>query len=908
MGLMHLPPEIGQLTALQTLHLGGNKLIVLPPEIGQLTALQMLDLQDNHLTALPPEIGQLTALQTLNLTSNQLTALPAEIGHLATLRMLELGNNQLVAIPPEICQLVALEILRLWSNRLVAVPEQIGQLTSLHELHLGHNRLTSLPSKIGQCRALKRLDVAVNQLTALPREIGRLRLQTLYASGNGLTALPPEIGQLAALKDLAVTNNQLTALPPEIAALAQLTALYLHGNTALGIPPEILGPPFEDVLGRTAKPASPQAILDYYFRTQIAARPLNEAKVILVGRGEVGKTSLVKRLRGKGFNARQGKTPGIQIDKWSLKLHRREKILLHIWDFGGQEIMHATHQFFLTKRSLYLVVLNGREGGEDADAEYWLKTISTLAADSPVLIVLNKFRQHPFDLNRRALQVKYPNIRGFVETDCANPKPLGIAKLKAAIMTSVDQHLPELRAKFPASWASIKNELATMKDNFVTFDRYREICAKYKETDTIAQERLAAHLHDLGIALNYKDDPRLCDKHVLNPYWVTNGIYKILNAPKLAAGRGTLEVSDLESMLDPKVYPKHMHAFLLELMRKFDLCFSFDQANRYLIPELLGKDEAAETEQFDDGRAVRFRYQYDILPEGLIPRFIVRTYFHSENQPRWRSGVILKFEGNLSLIRADIQEGCVEIAVIGAKDSRRRLLAVVRSQFDYIHGALKLNPQSLVPVPAVPGLVMKYDDIVAYERAGVLKPPIPFGGTVHEVDIRELLEGIDLEGARTAMGTSDNKPLRLFYSYSSKDEEFKLELETHLALLKRQGKLDTWSMRMIPPGKEWEKAIDENIKAANIILLLVSSDFIASDYCYDIEMKFAMQQHEKGNAVVIPIIVRDCNWNSALFQKLQALPKDAKAVKLWADRDSAWTDVAKSLQKHLESMRPARGV
>ena len=218
--------------------------------------------------------------------------------------------------------------------------------------------------------------------------------------------------------------------------------------------------------------------------------------------------------------------------------------------------MHATHQFFLTKRSLYLIVLNGREGGEDLDAEYWLKTISTLAPDSPVLIVLNKFRQHAFDLNRRALQGKYPNIRGFVETDCANPKPLGIAKLKTAIKAAVDTRLPEMRAKFPASWAAIKNDLATMKDNFLTFERYREICADHKETDSLAQERLAGHLHDLGIALNYRDDPRLCDKHVLNPHWVTNGIYKILNAPKLAAAKGALNVSELASILDSKAYPK----------------------------------------------------------------------------------------------------------------------------------------------------------------------------------------------------------------------------------------------------------------------------------------------------------------------------------------------------------------
>jgi internalin A len=907
--LTNLPSEIGKLTNLTSLDLGGNQLMNLPPEIWNLTNLTFLNIGGNKLTALPPEIGKLTNLNSLYFMNSPLTVLPSEIGNLTNLTSLYLINIPLTVLPSEIWNLTNLTSLFLMNIPLTVLPSEIGNLTNLTSLYLMNNQLTALPPEIMKLTNLTSLGLSENQLAALPPKIGELvNLNTLVLSENQLTALPPEIGELANLTTLVLSENQLTALPPEIGKLTQLKELYLHGNLGLNIPPEILGPTWVNVVTEEAKPAFPHAILDYYFRTQVAARPLNEAKMILVGRGEVGKTSLVRRLRGKSFNSKQGKTQGIQIDQWPLTIGKREKILLRIWDFGGQEIMHATHQFFLTKRSLYLVVLNGREGGEDLDAEYWLKTISTFAPDSPVLIVLNKFRQHAFDLNRRALQGKYLNIQDFIETDCASPKPLGIAKLKAAIKTAVDQHLPELRTKFPANWASIKNDLATMKGNYLTFDRYREICVKHKETDSIAQELLAGHLHDLGIALNYKDDPRLCDKHVLNPHWVTNGIYTILNAPKLATAKGALDVSTLTSILDPKAYPREMHTFLLELMRKFELCFTFsDQPDRYLIPELLGKNEASEADQYKDIHVVQFRYKYDILPEGLIPRFIVRTYIHSENQPRWRTGVILKFEGNQALVRADIHDGCIHISVLGPTDSRRRLLAIIRSQFDHINRSLKLTPQALVPVPNVPGLVIPYDNLVAYEGARVYKPPIPFGGMVHEIDILALLDGIDIEGARSTMNTPETKPLRLFYSYSSKDEEFKLELETHLTLLKRQGKLDTWNMRMIPPGKEWEKVIDENLKIADIIVLLVSADFIASDYCYDIEMKFAMQQHEKKKATVIPIIVRDCDRSEVPFAKLQALPKGAKPIKLWPDRDSAWKDVAETLRKHLESMRPSRG-
>jgi internalin A len=179
-----------------------------------------------------------------------------------------------------------------------------------------------------------------------------------------------------------------------------------------------------------------------------------------VGRGGVGKTSLVNRLLRNRFNKSEKKTEGIQITEWPLRLNQTEDVRLNIWDFGGQEIMHATHQFFLTKRSLYLLVLNGREGGEDVDAEYWLKLIESFGGGSPVIVVLNKIKEHPFDLNRRALQQKYPAIRAFIATDCRDRT--GIKELHKIIEQETNR-LEHLRDAFPARWIEIKNKLAGMK-------------------------------------------------------------------------------------------------------------------------------------------------------------------------------------------------------------------------------------------------------------------------------------------------------------------------------------------------------------------------------------------------------------------------------------------------------------
>lgn len=146
------------------------------------------------------------------------------------------------------------------------------------------------------------------------------------------------------------------------------------------------------------------------------------------------------------------------------------------------------------------------------------------------------------------------------------------------------------------------------------------------------------------------------------------------------------------------------------------------------------------------------------------------------------------------------------------------------------------------------------------------------------------------------------RPIRLFFSYSHKDEALRDELETHLALLKREGLLQSWHDRRIGAGTEWEGEIDKNLEEAEVIILLVSADFLASDYCYDKEMKRALERHDAGEARVIPVILRKTDWQSAPFAKLQALPKDARPITLWQDRDEAWTDVTLGIRRVVEAL------
>jgi|GEM_PF-4662717 len=153
---------------------------------------------------------------------------------------------------------------------------------------------------------------------------------------------------------------------------------------------------------------------------------------------------------------------------------------------------------------------------------------------------------------------------------------------------------------------------------------------------------------------------------------------------------------------------------------------------------------------------------------------------------------------------------------------------------------------------------------------------------------------------------SSSQTVEVFYSYSHKDETLLQKLTEHLANLQRQGIITQWHDRDIGAGSEWNGVIDEHLNSASVILLLISPSFLASNYCFDIEVKRAMQRHENGEARVIPVILRPCKWQGTPFDKLQALPKGAKPVTKWKNRDEAFLSVAEGIQKAVTALIAAR--
>jgi hypothetical protein len=237
--------------------------------------------------------------------------------------------------------------------------------------------------------------------------------------------------------------------------------------------------------------------------------------------------------------------------------------------------MHATHQFFLTERSLYLLVINTREDELANRIEYWLKLIESLGNQAPVIIVGNKIDDHPLDLDRHGLQTKYPNIKGFIGTSCATG--LGISELKQKITAIIANEMPHVFDPIPVKWLNLKDKLEQDDRDYITYQEYEQKCIETGITRESSRHTLVRLLHELGIVLNFTDDKRLKDTNVLNPEWVTVGAYRVINDNLLMTEhKGVLHWQDSARIFQPKSrkdrddYPtEESRKFILRMMEKF---------------------------------------------------------------------------------------------------------------------------------------------------------------------------------------------------------------------------------------------------------------------------------------------------------------------------------------------------
>jgi Leucine-rich repeat (LRR) protein len=586
--LTEIPISLRQLTKLQGLNLSNHNLITLPNWLEELKQLQWLEFAENQLTELPDWIGSFSQLTSLDITSNKITLLPNNISDLKQLAEIFCGYNKLTVLPDFIKHLPKIRKLHFHNNNIKILPEWIGTLTNLRNFTLNDNPITSLHPSLEKLIQLEQLCIGpltTKEPNTLPEWIRSLKkLRQLEFTGCNLTNLPDWLFELKELSILGLSNNLLTELPVTFAQFEHLEILELDGN------------PLNPELAEANKQGVDAVKL--YLRAG-AVIPSYEAKLILVGEGEVGKTCLMDALLNKPWQEHPS-THGIEIQRVEVNYEEDDddnveengediesqklEITLNAWDFGGQRVYRPTHQLFFSAPAVYLVVWKPREGSQAGQVKEWIQLVKRREPSAKILIVATHGgpqqrqpdidRQELWDLFGKDIVVDF----FFVESkpdEHGNRK--GIDELKRAI-AQVAASLPEVGRSVPKSFADVRQALQDIGAPYLPLREVLDICRAQDMDDEIARLFITIS-HRLGHLTHYENDPTLRDIVILRPDWLATAMSYVLDDEATRAAHGLVKFSRLSQLWDDKKrtadsrYPATLHPIFLRLMERFDLSY-----------------------------------------------------------------------------------------------------------------------------------------------------------------------------------------------------------------------------------------------------------------------------------------------------------------------------------------------
>ncbi|MEU0552193.1 COR domain-containing protein, partial [Micromonospora sp. NPDC005979] len=653
--LTTLPDAVAGWTALTHLNMDRNELGELPDAVAGWTALERLDMDHSQLTTLPDAVAAWTRLEILFLDGNQLFALPDAVAGWTALTQLHLDNNQLTALPDAVAAWTRLEILYLNGNQLFALPDAVAAWTALADLHMRTNRLIALPDAVAGWTALVNLDLYDNRLTALPNAVAAwTALVDLHLGRNQLTTLPDAVPAWTTLTGLFLQDNEFSALPDAIGRLAELRTLVVGDNP---LPPEVLAAEAEGM----------EALLAFLRNVATDGIPISEAKLLFVGAGEAGKSSLLGALRGEPWRDRH-QTQGMDI-KSLVVTHAGREITLNGWDFGGQQAYQPAHQLFFSAPAVYVVVWKPRPGVVAGMVESWIAMIAHRAPDARVLVVASHGgpTSRADAIDEQHLKQRFGDlIIGFHEVDSAVPDDR-LEALREAISVAAGT-LPHVHRNYPASWQRTIGVVTADGQQVIDYRDFETVAEA--QGLTAAQARaLASNAHHLGKWIYYADDDALAAFVILQPDWLNVAIAAVLDSRDAVDALGLVPHRMLGSLWgaaqapDGTRYTREQQRLFLALMGRFELTYQVSpDASREpvsLIAQLVpaaqpdlrgawvdfrpGDREYLEVCRISEGPAGPV-----VIPESLMYRLIVRLHHQRYTEPdsmqgvHWQQGVVLE--------------------------------------------------------------------------------------------------------------------------------------------------------------------------------------------------------------------------------------------------------------------------
>lgn len=539
-------------------------------------------------------------------------------------------------------------------------------------------------------KALKLLVLSNNEISDISILQTLTNLTSLYLSNNKISDISA-LQTLTNLTSLNLRNNKIKTFPKELLDLhLEVEIKENYGSGLLLKDNPIESPPLE-VMAQGNK-----AIAQYFADLKAQGRgKLDEAKLIIVGEPNAGKSTLMECLLDPDYVLEPNKTSTMGIDVRAWEFTHGRKMRANIWDFGGQEIQYMTHQFFLTPGSLY-VLLATNERNDDAKFPYWFKIIDLLGKEkerySPVLVVKNRrsdkaHQSFHFNFDETEYRKAYKHLHiEVLEVDLNNRKG-DFQALQEKIMEMISK-LPIVNDDRPAMWSPIRQAMRDEKRDYIHRPRYDAICNQHGVSAPQSQEILSRSLHHTGSILHFIDDTQLADFIILNPQWAVDALYGVLQYAKIESQHGCFEEKNLATIW--KKYSSNERANLLTLMKKdnFEICYPLPNDEKiFIAPQFLPR--GLPSYDFDIHEALKFQFQYRFMPYGIINRLIVRlsAYIHEERVTQ--RGVILRKEGCMAQIiqNENRTDGLkvIEIAVWGDAHRRKYFLHEIRNEVDEIH-------------------------------------------------------------------------------------------------------------------------------------------------------------------------------------------------------------------------------
>ncbi len=845
-----------------------------------------------------------TVLEYLDISKNKLTAIEVP-EKMSSLKYLDVsGNKSLQKLVFE-GEIPVLETLELSQCSLPEIYIPVGEASGLKDVYASQNKLKHFAIS-GHCPKLRFLDLSRNALEEIQLPEKLPTLQFLFLQGGNRISDIGFLENMLFLQTLNLSENPLKNLETLMPLIEKgvFAKWKKKGNGIL-----LEGCPLEEPSPEIVKKGN-KAILNYFqAKKEQGVDVLYEAKVLIVGEGGSGKTSLCRRLLEPACQLPEEEktTKGIAIHAYDFSMTDGGNFRANIWDFGGQEIYHATHQFFLTKRSLYILLDDTRKDyktAQDKEFRYWLGVIDLLSDGSPVLIFQNEKGGRSKMIDWQGIKVQFDNVKELYKGDL---KKEASADSVGKGVKYYAQQLPHIGQKLPKKWIAIRKEIEALAKEkaYISCSEYFTIYEKHLPFDKEKALFLSQYFHDLGVFLHFQEHELLCRTIILKNTWATEAVFKVLDSESVKTKRGRFNMQDCSRIWKDSVYAdKHLE--LRTLMEEFELCYRLRDSNppTWLAPKLLPPSKPEALMDWEKPGDLVMVYEYHFLPKGMINRLMVRQHrFVPNPELGWQTGVFFE-QGDTALL-VQLSDKGDEIIFRARGAERKELLNIIAAELDALNATYEDLPEKIIKkVPCICKECLAettpefytYKELKKRQRKEV--PTIECRASYAHVSVGELLEGVEGDIVKMeALKKTDAK--KIFISYSKEDREYLEELQKHLAPLYQQGKVQPFNDHDVLPGEDWDHKIKKELEAADIILFLLSPDALVTEYIRDVEIKIAMARREKELAVVVPVIIRHCDWEETELSALNALPGKGSVVKNYEDRDEAWQEVVAGIKRLL---------